>query len=149
MSLFSFWTWWNRQKWHHWLKHTHVTVFTVPTPAGTPTLLEDGQRNRGNQFKQSLDGWEVVRLTGKDMHHLKQQNVASDGGLRCETAECLNGHRSDQITVKPISHSAGSCLTALLSPTQLNPVFTLYVCTRQPFSYCSSETSWAASTAQL
>lgn len=44
----------------------------TPTPAGPPTLLEDGQCYRGNQLKQSLDGWEVVCLTGEDMHHLKQ-----------------------------------------------------------------------------
>lgn len=49
-----------------------------PTLAGPPTLLEDGQRYRGNQLEQSLDGWEVVRLTGKDMYHLKQWNFASD-----------------------------------------------------------------------
>lgn len=49
-----------------------------PTPAGPPTLLEDGQRYRGNQLKQSLDGWEVVCLAGKDMHHLKQQDFTSD-----------------------------------------------------------------------
>lgn len=52
-----------------------------PAPAGPPTLLEDGQCYRGNQLKQSLDGWEVVCLTGKDMHHLKQQDVTSD--TRC------------------------------------------------------------------
>lgn len=52
--------------------------------AGAPTLLEDGQRYRGNQLKQSLDGWEVVRLTGKDVHHLKKQGVKSESG--CEEA---------------------------------------------------------------
>lgn len=41
-------------------------------------MLEDGQRYRGNQFKQGLDGREVVRLAGKDVHHLKQQDVTSD-----------------------------------------------------------------------
>lgn len=50
--------------------HTHA-------PAGPPTLLEDRQRYRGNQLKQSLDGRKVVCLTGKDMHHLKEQNVKS------------------------------------------------------------------------
>ena len=53
------------------------SVFTHPPPAGPPTLLEDGERYRGNQLKQSLDGWEAVCLTGKDMNHLKQQDIKS------------------------------------------------------------------------
>lgn len=47
-----------------------------PTPPNTPTLLEDGQCYRGNKLKQSFDGREVVGLTGKDVHHLKQ--IVSD-----------------------------------------------------------------------
>lgn len=52
-----------------------VYITDTPAPAGPPTLLEDGQCYRSNQLKQSLDGWEVVCLTGKDMHHLKQQGL--------------------------------------------------------------------------
>ena len=44
-----------------------------PHFARPPTLLEDRECNRGNQLKQSLDGWEVVRLTGKDVNHLKDK----------------------------------------------------------------------------
>lgn len=39
--------------------------------AAPPTLLEDGQCYRGNQLKQSLDGWKVVCLTRKDVDHLQ------------------------------------------------------------------------------
>lgn len=59
--------------WADTLSNVHT-----PTHAAPPTLLEDGQCYRGNQFKQGLDGREVVRLAGKDMHHLKQQDVTSD-----------------------------------------------------------------------
>lgn len=59
--------------WADTLSNVHT-----PTHAAPPTLLEDGQCYRGNQFKQGLDGREVVRLAGKDVHHLKQQDVTSD-----------------------------------------------------------------------
>lgn len=62
-----------RCSWADTLSNVHT-----PTHAAPPTLLEDGQRYRGNQFKQGLDGREVVRLAGKDMHHLKQQDITSD-----------------------------------------------------------------------
>ncbi len=88
-----------------------------PAPAGPPTLLEDGQCYRGNQLKQSLDGWEVVCLTGKDMHHLKQQDFTSDTHcvylntrnqvIRGKTGngrkpECLYMCCRNLITVKPV-----------------------------------------------
>lgn len=57
--------------------------YSHSSTAGPPTLLEDGQCYRGNQLKQSLDGWEVVCLTGKDMHHLKQQDVKSNTIFSC------------------------------------------------------------------
>lgn len=34
------------------------------------TLLEDGECDRGDQFKQGFDWGKVVRLAGKYMHHL-------------------------------------------------------------------------------
>lgn len=42
-----------------------------------PTLLEDGQRYRGDQLKQGLDGGEVLSLDGENVQHLKRQDVTS------------------------------------------------------------------------
>lgn len=69
--------------------------------AGPPTLLEDGQCYRGNQLKQSLDGWEVVCLTGKDMHHLKRQDVKSNTIFSCTFLKgkvAAMGHRRQGLT---------------------------------------------------
>lgn len=89
--------------WADTLSNVHT-----PTPAGPPTLLEDGQCYRGNQFKQGLDGWEVGRLAGKDMHHLKQQDVTSDAGVKSRLIRRKRGNlrwhsacvRSHEINVR-------------------------------------------------
>lgn len=73
-SRLSFWTPSNEKKAQHWFEQTHWIAFPVGLP---PTLLEDGQRYRGDQLKQGLDGGEVLGLDGENVQHLKRQVVTS------------------------------------------------------------------------
>lgn len=77
-----------------WEKNTD-TFDRVPcwTP---PTLLEDGQRYRGNQFKQGLDGGEVLGLDGENVQHLKWQDVTSGPFERRKWASTSNRRTSLQ-----------------------------------------------------
>lgn len=90
--------------WADTLSNVHT-----PTHAAPPTLLEDGQCYRGNQFKQGLDGREVVRLAGKDMHHLKEQDVTSDTPVSEEEVGSLKGKEETVGDLQPV------CVTATRS----------------------------------
>lgn len=87
--------------WEDTLSNVHT-----PSHAGPPTLLEDGQCYRGNQFKQGLDGREVVRLAGKDMHHLKQQDVTSDTAVPEEEVGSLGWKGETLCDIQPMCAAA-------------------------------------------
>lgn len=40
-----------------------------------PTLLEDGQSNRSDQFKQRFDWGEMIRFAGKYVDHLQKSKI--------------------------------------------------------------------------
>lgn len=57
-------------------------------------MLEDGQRYRGNQLKQGLDGGEVLGLDGENVQHLKRQGITSHGHGFVEGNEL---HRQEEL----------------------------------------------------